>query len=415
MSSLTNNITRLQGIGLLATTLLGTGIFILPQITVEIAGIDAVLSWSLLTLIILPIVLIFSKLSSLHSHAAGPAYFIEQAFGKISGRMIGCLFVLAVPVGAAAALMMAMTFVSGLVSLSSEVELVVYLLMLIVLWLLNVKGVQLSAKIQLGLTITVTVIVLVMLTAFLLDPTPVIKPPEPARNSTPIFTAAGIAFWSFLGIEALSHFSSEFKNPKRDFVPAMIIGTSMVGFLYLACVWLVADYQVEGQLSMVVAFDALFGFGGRWVIGILGIVSALATINVYIGSVARLCWSLSNDGVLPSFCRRLNKHQVPQTPATIIILAITAVVLVQYIYNIEFELFINLTNGIFVLIYGVSMASALKLLAKKYHILAIISVFCCGLVAVILGWNMIYAIVLAVITSLLLYVQTLYQRKIKVV
>ena len=411
MSSLTNNITRLQGIGLLATTLLGTGIFILPQITVEIAGIDAILSWSLLTLIILPIVLIFSKLSSLHSHAAGPAYFIEQAFGKITGRMIGCLFVLAVPVGAAAALMMAMTFISGLISLSDELELAIYFLMLATLWLLNIKDVQLSAKIQLGLTITVTAIVLLMLIFFMIDPTPVIKPAEPARSFDPILTAAGIAFWSFLGIEALSHFSSEFKNPKRDFVPAMIIGTSMVGFLYLACVWLVADYQKEGQLSMVVAFDSLFGFGGRWVIGVLGVISALATINVYIGSVARLCWSLSNDEVLPKFCAQLNKHQVPQKSATMIISSIALVVIAQYIYHMEFEIFINLTNGIFVLIYGVSMASALKLLAKKYHFLAVTSILCCGLVAIILGWNMLYAIVLALITSLFLYGQTRYQHK----
>ena len=55
---------RWQGAGLLATTLLGTGVFILPQITIAIAQDNAIWTWLLLTLAIIPVTLIFGKLSA---------------------------------------------------------------------------------------------------------------------------------------------------------------------------------------------------------------------------------------------------------------------------------------------------------------------------------------------------------------
>ena len=39
---------RWQGAGLMATTLLGTGVFILPQMTLDIAGEGSIFSWFLL-------------------------------------------------------------------------------------------------------------------------------------------------------------------------------------------------------------------------------------------------------------------------------------------------------------------------------------------------------------------------------
>ncbi len=39
----------------MATTLLGTGVFILPQMTVAKAGSGALLAWALLTLAIIPV------------------------------------------------------------------------------------------------------------------------------------------------------------------------------------------------------------------------------------------------------------------------------------------------------------------------------------------------------------------------
>lgn len=67
----------------MATTLLGTGVFILPQMTLAKAGTSALWAWALLTLAIIPVTLVFGRLASRFPHAAGPAFFVEKAFGQI--------------------------------------------------------------------------------------------------------------------------------------------------------------------------------------------------------------------------------------------------------------------------------------------------------------------------------------------
>lgn len=412
MSQLNKQITRNQGIGLLATTLLGTGVFILPQLTVSVAGYNALYSWSGLTIAILPIVWAFAKLASLYSHAAGPAYFVEQAFGSQAGRVIGLLFVCAVPIGAAAAMMMVMEFMQLMFEFSATQAFYTQLLLLFSIWLLNIKGIKLSATIQLTLTLLITALVIVLIGAFSIDsPLPSSDRASPIDVSL-VLVAASIAFWSFLGIEAVSHFSAEFKNPQQDFVPAMLIGTLLVGLLYIACVWLVLAQPESEESAMVSAFDYLFSQGGRWAIGILGVTAGLATINVYVGGVARLCWSLANESVMPKFLSTLNQHQVPQNAANTVTLVMALVIVCQFILGISFEIFLSWTNGVFVVIYAASMLAACKLLAKKYLLASLCGLTTCLAIGIGLAENMLYAFSVALVIYPLVALQSKrHQRK----
>ncbi|MGL4894892.1 MAG: L-methionine/branched-chain amino acid transporter, partial [Shewanella sp.] len=117
MNPHSGTIGRWQGAGLMATTLLGTGVFILPQMTIDKANSGALVAWLLLTFAIIPVALVFGRLASVFPHAAGPAYFVEQAFGRTAGRTIGLIFLLVVPMGAPAAILMTFQFVNALVPL----------------------------------------------------------------------------------------------------------------------------------------------------------------------------------------------------------------------------------------------------------------------------------------------------------
>jgi len=412
MTNLNKKITRSQGIGLLATTLLGTGVFILPQITVDIAGADALYSWAGLTLAILPIVWVFSKLASLYSHAAGPAYFVEKAFGPLFGRVVGLLFIVVVPVGASAAMMMVMEFMQLMFSFSPLGSLIAQLLLLLSIWLLNIRGIELSATIQFVLTLAITAVVIGMIGLFSFhgaETMPTIN--HHNIDTSAVLLAAGVAFWSFLGIEAVSHFSAEFKHPEKDFVPAMLIGTGLVGLLYFACVWLVLSQPHSQSLAMVDVFNQQFGQSGRWIIGVLGVAAGLATINVYVGSVSRLCWSLSKESVLPEYLSHLNQQQVPQRAANVITLAMAAVIILRYTLELPFELFLSWTNGVFVLIYAASMLAAFKLLSKRYRSASFCGLLTCIAVGIGLGQNMMYAIAVTIILLPLLAMQQARQLK----
>ena len=379
MHNATNKIGRWQGAGLLATTLLGTSVFILPQMTISTAGHWAMISWLVLTVAILPVAMVFAKLSSRFPHAGGPAYFIEKAFGKSAGRTIGLLFLFVVPIGAPAAIIMTYWFIEALFGLSADWALPVQLGIIGLLFALNYRGIQLSSTLQLILTLVIALVVIAMLagqsaTGSQLAAVPASTP----FDIHPMLAAMGIAFWSFLGIEAISHLADDFKNPAQDLVPAIMTGTLLVGLIYLGCTWLLIDTPASDSLSMVTVFDEIFSGGGAMIIGALGVAGGMATVNVYTASLARLTWSMSNDQVLPAYFRTLNKYNVPQRALFCVLGVMTLTLLVTHYGVYDLEDLIGWVNGVFVLIYLASMLAAIRLLSAKHRPLVMVSCLFCA-------------------------------------
>jgi amino acid efflux transporter len=392
MQSSKGTIGRWQGAGLMATTLLGTGVFILPQITVEIASGGALWAWLLLTMAIIPVTLVFGRLSSLHPHAGGPAHFVEKAFGSLAGRCIGLSFLLLIPVGSAAAVLITFTFLSVLVDITGPTALFIQIGLTLLVLLINLKGIHVSAKLQFGLTLLVVLIVIVLLVMSGLE----LKRHNlvnlvSATQLDLVLGAAGIAFWSFLGVEAMSHLANDFKNTKEDMLPAMMIGTVLVGLIYIACTYLLIVIPNSSNLGMVDIFDLLVGGFGAQIIGIIGIASGLATVNIYIAGASRLLHSFSQDKVLPRYFNKVNSHNVPQRSIVAIICAINVAIILTYIYQQDIEQLISWTNGVFVVIYAATMLAAFKLLTKKYHSIIILSCLFFAAIGYSIGSNMLYA------------------------
>lgn len=411
-----NKIGRWQGAGLLATTLLGTSVFILPQMTYNIAQQGAMFSWLLLTLAIVPVTFVFSRLSAHYPHAAGPAFFVEKAFGPLAGKSIGFIFLLIIPLGVPAAILMTIQFVSSLFSLQGEQVLCAQLAMLVILYLLNYRGIQFSAKVQFIITLAVLAVVL-LLFLLAINLQPGVKQTIIISNISlpPILTAMGIAFWSFLGIEAMTHLAQDFKNPKKDMLPAMLIGTSIVGLIYLACTLLVTWLPNNNIVNMVGIFDFLTETTwGNLVIGVLGIAGGISTTNVYTASATKLIASFANDGVLPSYLAQKNTMNVPIRALLTLLLIMACVIVVSFNKGKDLEHLIAWVNGVFVLVYFASMLAAFKLLSKKHHLFIILGCLFCCLLAWGLGFEMLYATLLLLLTLPILYLQsTIKRRKIK--
>lgn len=409
MNQIQGSIGRWQGAGLMATTLLGTGVFILPEMTIALAGSGALLTWVFLTLAIIPVTLVFGRLAGVFPHAAGPAYFVEKAFGRTAGRTIGLIFLLVVPLGAPAAIMMTFQFVNELVPLSGWKQVLIELMLLVVLLAINLRGIQVSAKLQFALTLAIISVVVVMFGAGGANLSDLeLAVPTASSDMSLVMAAAGIAFWSFLGIEAMTHLAGDFKNPNRDMLPSMIIGTVLVGLVYVACTLLLLFVPPTDGLAMVVAFDHLIGGYGAQVIGVLGIAGGLSTVNVYTASVARLIWSFSREGVLPSYFDQLNQHRVPVRALTAVLLSMAGVIVLTYLFGQELEHLIAWTNGIFVIIYCAAMLAAAKLLRKRYLPLVVCGVLFCLMMAIALGANMLYAISLTLVVAPLLWWQKIH-------
>ncbi|SEQ09947.1 amino acid exporter, AAE family [Amphritea atlantica] len=414
MPRLNQTITRWQGMGLIATTLLGTGVFILPQLTIVAAGDKAIWAWVILLLGILPLTWVFAQLGRRFTHAAGPAYFVERAFGPLASRVIGLLFLFSVPPGAAAALVMTFKFLEPIITLSPEQQLCGELLVFLLLFYINRRGLQLSGRIQMGLTLTILLVVALMLATTLIQ-TPITDATSIRSQSvimgdySGLMQAIGLGIWSFLGIEAVTHLASEFKDVQKDYIPATLTGVLLVGLIYIGCTWL-SMQAPDHPLAMVGLFEMQFGNSGRWIIGGLGFISGIAMINIYFASLSRLAWSFSHDGILPHQLRSLNQYRVPTTALITFILISALMLLLSYLARMNFTLMAHWVNGSFVVVYSASMLAAWKLLDKRCRPAIAISLIACGVFIYCLGSAMLYALLLGLLITMILLGQPLWKQ-----
>lgn len=411
MSQTKHKIGKLQGIGLLTTTLLGSGVFILPQLTLDIAANGALWSWILLTLTIIPVAYVFGQLAAHFPHAGGPAHFVELAFGKVPGRTMGLIFLLVVPIGAPAGLMLTFQFVTPLIELIGIEFLLAQLLVLLGFFVINIKGIQVSAQLQFCLTVIMTVLVLVLCIAMGFSEIDVNGLALQDYEMETGLAAMAIAFWCFLGIEAVTHLANDFKHPQKDLVPSMVTGVLLVGAVYLGCTVLILAIPAQEKLAMITVFDTLLGGNGALVIGILGIAGGLASVNVYVAGLSRLIWSFSREGVLPKYFSQQNQYDVPARALATLLSVMALALTLRFIFDLDLEKLIAWCNGVFVIMYLGSMLAAFRLLAKQHHVMVWFSCLFCLIMIWGLGWQMLYAIIMVSICAPLLWWQE--QRNIK--
>ena len=275
MTQLKQEITLLSGIGQLSTTLLGTGLFMIPAIAAGIAGQLSLLAWLVLFIAICPIALTFAALGKRYPNAGGTAYFVRQAFGQRLETAVAWLFVSVIPVGIPAAIALAGGFAQQLLPAPLNAPLSAQFLTVVLLIIVNLLGSKSSGRLQTVIALSILALVSAFIWKADIGVSDVAIPSVGTDSMWAIGSALAVMFWCFVGIEAFAHMGEEFKNPQRDFPIAIIIGCFVAGLVYWACSVVILKLGAYGSAE----FDAtaipwvteqLFGTGFKTVISILG-------------------------------------------------------------------------------------------------------------------------------------------------
>ncbi|EDI0905978.1 hypothetical protein CC898_21900 [Salmonella enterica subsp. enterica serovar Agona] len=235
MNELKKELGLVQGVILLTTSLLGTGVFALPELAALAAGDISLWAWPLLIILIFPIAIVFAVLGRHFPHAGGVAHFVGMAFGPRLQRVISWLFLSVIPVSFPAALHIAVGFGQALFGWQSEQLLFGELGTLGLLWFMGSRGASSSANLQAIIAGLIIALIAAILWKGAIKPADITFPAANEITFSRLCTALAIMFWGFVGIEAFTHLSSEFKNPERDFPRALIIGLMLAGSIYWAC------------------------------------------------------------------------------------------------------------------------------------------------------------------------------------
>lgn len=395
MGGLKQELGLAQGIGLLSTSLLGTGVFAVPALAALAAGDDSLWAWPLLIALVFPVAIVFAVLGRHFPSAGGVAHFVGMAFGPRLERVTGWLFLSVIPVGLPAALHIAAGFWQGMFGWQGWQLLMTELATLGLIWLVGTRGAGSSANLQMLIAGLIVALIAAIWWQGELSLSAISFPAAGDVSFSGMTGALAVMFWCFVGLEAFAHLASEFKHPERDFPRALMIGLILAGSVYWACTVAVLHFDLwrtqGAAASLPIIVVDLFGKKAQWVACIIGYLACFASLNIYIQSFARLVWSQAQYKP-QSPLARLSSRQIPLNALSAVLFCCVICTIGIYAFSINLDTLIIYANGIFILIYLLCMIAGCRLLQGRYKALAWVGSILCLLLLAIPGWKSLYAI-----------------------
>lgn len=395
MGGLKQELGLAQGIGLLSTSLLGTGVFAVPALAALAAGDDSLWAWPLLIALVFPVAIVFAVLGRHFPSAGGVAHFVGMAFGPRLERVTGWLFLSVIPVGLPAALHIAAGFWQGMFGWQGWQLLMTELATLGLIWLVGTRGAGSSANLQMLIAGLIVALIAAIWWQGELSLSAIAFPAAGDVSFSGMTGALAVMFWCFVGLEAFAHLASEFKHPERDFPRALMIGLILAGSVYWACTVAVLHFDLwrtqGAAASLPIIVVDLFGKKAQWVACIIGYLACFASLNIYIQSFARLVWSQAQYKP-QSPLARLSSRQIPLNALSAVLVCCVICTIGIYAFSINLDTLIIYANGIFILIYLLCMIAGCRLLQGRYKALAWVGSILCLLLLAIPGWKSLYAI-----------------------
>lgn len=410
--ALRKSISWLQGAALTIGAVLGSGVLVLPVATAVLAGPASLASWLLMGLLAVPLAMTLGSLGAAYPDAGGIAAYARRAFGPGAGAITGWLFLGTVPIGAPIAALIGANYIGVLFSLTPQQISLIAAVMLTFALFFNYRGINLSGKVQVGVVTTIAVILLAAVFAAFPRVEANAFVPFAPHGWFPVGVSMTLLFWAFVGWEMIVHLAEEFKNPSRDLPLSLGMSLGVIVVLYLAVAFVTVGTRAYLEPSNIAALAGMVAKGwGHWagsITAVLGFLVCYGTIHTYVAGFSRLVYAQARQGDFPAFFARLHpRFQTPHHTLAVLAPVFFTVLLLNYWLQFNLNVLIQWPSAIFIALYIIGMAAALKLLSAKGlgRCYAMISLAMCLGVYGFTGWAGLYPVFLGALGWLSSYLR----------
>jgi APA family basic amino acid/polyamine antiporter len=130
--------------------------------------------------------------------------------------------------------------------------------------------------------------------------------------------AAGVALFSFIGVECASIAAGRVQNPRKNVGRASVIGTAAAGLLYVAVTAAVMGLVPHDQLAtdgapFVAAFQTMFN-GWAWAgkfVALVAVISGIGALNGWTLVTAEMPYAAAKDGLFLHHFTKENRAGAP--------------------------------------------------------------------------------------------------------
>jgi basic amino acid/polyamine antiporter, APA family len=321
----------MSAIAVVVGSTIGSGIFRTPAVVAE--RLDLVwlfgAAWVLGSVIALCGALSYAELSAMMPRTGGVYVYLKRAYGRLVAFLFGWAELLILRPAAYGAIAITsaeyLWRVLGIDGASSafgtplSVAQLVAIGMIVVVGIINYRGVELGALVQNVSTVLKTgaVIGLVLLGLYFVarGGEPVGTPVPRSGEGPGLVSAFGLAMipilWAYDGWSDVGFVSGEVRDPQRTLPRAFVMGTAAVGALYLtvnvAYLWVVPlDAMPGSELIAADVAEVVMGPIGVVLVAAAVSVSTFGTLNGSMMTGPRIFFAMAEDGL---FFRRLARVQ----------------------------------------------------------------------------------------------------------
>ena len=301
---------------------IGAGIFALPAIAVQRAGLFSPWLFVICGLLTMLLVLSLSRVASYFRDTGGPVTYAAAAFGPFAGFQTGWLLTLARAASFAANAHLMVTYAGWfwppLVDTGWHMTAVV--LVCVVLSAINVVGVKqgLMAIFALTLLKLLPLVLLVVLGISQTNPQIFTSAEIPPLDS--LGETALILFYAFVGFESALIPAGEARSPRRDIPLALVktvLAVSVFYFLIQVVTISVAPDIGNSNTPLADVALILMGTAGAAVLTLGAVFSISGNLTSSMLSAPRMLYVMGHDGSLPPWLARV--HEKFRTPSNAII------------------------------------------------------------------------------------------------
>jgi APA family basic amino acid/polyamine antiporter len=298
--------------GLVVGSIVGTGVFTMPAVLAG-AGTMGILVLAAIAVGATLLALLFGQLTKRVPNSDGGLYaFARHEFGDFAGYLVGWSYWISSWAGNAAIVASWVFYVDALFGLKDPSGLTNWGIALVGLWvpaIVNLVGVHQMAWFQ---NVTVVLKFLPLLFVGVIGWLFVDNANFGSFNAsggslyTGIGIAAGVALFSFIGVEAAAITAKRVTNPRVNVGRASLIGTGASALLYVLVTAAVMGLVPRGTLvntgaPFVDAFQTMFP-GSAWAgtfIAAIAVISGIGALNGWTLIVTETSRAIAQDDLFP--------------------------------------------------------------------------------------------------------------------
>jgi APA family basic amino acid/polyamine antiporter len=298
--------------GLVIGSIVGTGVFTMPAVLAG-AGTMGIVVLAVIAVGAMLLAVLFGQLTKRVPNSDGGLYaYSRHEFGDFAGYLVGWCYWVQSWAGNAAIVASWVFYVDALFGWSHNTGMENWTIAMFGLWVpavINLVGVRQMAWFQ---NVTVILKFLPLLFVGVIGWFFVTSAHFGPFNATGgslysgIGIAAGVALFSFIGVEAAAITAKRVKDPRRNVMRASMIGTALSALLYVlvtaAVMGLVSHHTLVNTGSPFVnAFDAMFphnAWAGKFIAAI-AVISGIGALNGWTLIVTETSRAIAQDDMFP--------------------------------------------------------------------------------------------------------------------